>query len=282
MFAAPAAAVESKPAPGQPVVWQVDGLPQTGTWLLDPSQAGSWLPGGMPQQGGAWTPGGVSQPDMSQPGMSLPGGQPVSQPGSWKGKPWKHGSRKPSPWTPGTQNPGTQIPGTQIPGTQVPGQPTVPTTPTTPVPATGTPAPTSPAPATGTPAGSSKEQTLQNEINRLIDGQRTSNGCAVLTVNDQLTTAARNHSQWMAQTGTFSHTGSGGSNFVARAKAAGYAQPSAENIAMGYRTAAQVVDGWMNSPGHRANIVNCKSKTVGVGVAFAADGSPYYTQVFGY
>ncbi|MBW6437051.1 CAP domain-containing protein, partial [Actinoplanes hulinensis] len=39
---------------------------------------------------------------------------------------------------------------------------------------------------------------------------------------------------------------------------------------------------WMNSPGHRANILNCKSKTVGVGVAYAANGTPYYTQDFGY
>lgn len=256
MFAAPATAVESKPAPGQPVVWTADGLPQSGTWLLNPDQTGSWLPGGIPGQG-AGTPG--AQP--AQPGMP--------QPGSWKGKPFPHRHHKPRPWTPGTPIPGQ------------PGGPTTPapTTPTSPAPTT--PAPTTPAPSAPA-AGTSKEQTLQNEVNKLIDAQRTSNGCAVLTVNDKLTTAARNHSQWMAQTGTFSHTGSGGSTFVTRAKAAGYSKPSAENIAMGYRTAAQVVDGWMNSPGHRANIVNCKSTTVGVGVAFAADGSPYYTQVFGY
>ncbi|MBO3740117.1 CAP domain-containing protein, partial [Actinoplanes flavus] len=58
--------------------------------------------------------------------------------------------------------------------------------------------------------------------------------------------------------------------------------PSSENIAYGYRTATDVVTGWMNSPGHRANILNCKSKTVGVGVAYATDGTPYYTQDFGY
>ncbi len=86
----------------------------------------------------------------------------------------------------------------------------------------------------------------------------------------------------MARTGTLSHTGDGGSTFVTRAKAAGYAQPSAENIAMGYRSTKEVVDGWMNSSGHRTNILNCRSTTAGVGVAFTADGTPYYTQVFGY
>lgn len=151
-----------------------------------------------------------------------------------------------------------------------------PSWPTQPRPTTPAPAPTTPSPANST------ELALQSEINRLINVQRGSNGCAALTVNDQLTAAARGHSAWMAQTGTLSHTGSGGSTFVTRARAAGYAQPSAENIAMGYRSAAQVVDGWMSSTGHRTNILNCQSKAVGVGVVYAAGGAPYYTQVFGY
>ncbi|WP_127554518.1 CAP domain-containing protein [Actinoplanes sp. OR16] len=126
------------------------------------------------------------------------------------------------------------------------------------------------------------ETTLQTEINRLINVERTSRGCAALKTDAKLTVAARGHSAWMAQTGTFSHTGRSNSNFVARSKAAGYATPSAENIAWGYRTAKQVVDGWMKSPGHRTNILNCKSKTVGVGAVFSANGTPYYTQDFGY
>jgi uncharacterized protein YkwD len=126
------------------------------------------------------------------------------------------------------------------------------------------------------------EQTLQTEVNRLVNVERGKGGCAALKVNDQLTQAARAHSAWMAQTKKFSHTGSGGSTFVTRAKATGYRQPSAENIAWGYRSAEAVVDGWMNSPGHRANILNCKSKAVGVGVVYAANGTPYYTQDFGY
>ncbi|BBH68907.1 hypothetical protein ACTI_55920 [Actinoplanes sp. OR16] len=133
-----------------------------------------------------------------------------------------------------------------------------------------------------TGAATAGETVLQTEINRLINVERTSRGCAALKTDAKLTTAARGHSAWMAQTGAFSHTGRGNSNFVARSKAAGYTTPSAENIAWGYRTAKQVVDGWMKSPGHRTNILNCKSTTVGVGAVFSANGTPYYTQDFGY
>ncbi|WP_306469502.1 CAP domain-containing protein [Actinoplanes sp. DH11] len=136
-------------------------------------------------------------------------------------------------------------------------------------------------PAQAAPAKAS-ETALQNQINQLINTERTQRGCSALKVNAALTAAARGHSAWMAQTGKFSHTGRSNSNFVARSKAAGYTKPSAENIAWGYRSATQVVNGWMNSPGHRTNILNCKSKTVGVGVVFSANGAPYYTQDFGY
>ncbi|MDI6100314.1 CAP domain-containing protein [Actinoplanes sp. NEAU-A12] len=126
------------------------------------------------------------------------------------------------------------------------------------------------------------EEVLQTEVNRLTNIERTKHGCPAVTVNAQLTQAARGHSGWMAQTGTFSHTGSGGSTFTTRAQAAGYASASGENVAFGYRDAAQLVNGWMGSPGHRANIVNCRSTTVGVGAVYAVDGTAYYTQIFGY
>ncbi|GIF13908.1 CAP domain-containing protein [Actinoplanes teichomyceticus] len=141
------------------------------------------------------------------------------------------------------------------------------------------------SPADAAPArGKAKaaEQTLQADILRLTNEQRTAHGCAPLAENAALTAAARGHSAWMGTSGTFSHTGRGGSDFVARARAAGYAKPSAENIAWGYRSADEVVDTWMHSPGHRRNILNCRSTTVGVGAVYAASGAPYYTQDFGY
>ncbi len=137
----------------------------------------------------------------------------------------------------------------------------------------------SPAQAAPAPV---QEQTLQADIVRLTNIQRTAHGCPAAAVNAQLTAAAVGHSAWMAQTGTFSHTGRAGSTFVVRARTAGLARPSGENIAWGYRSATEVVNAWMKSPGHRANILNCKSRTVGVGAARNTAGTPYYTQVFGF
>lgn len=139
------------------------------------------------------------------------------------------------------------------------------------------------SPAEAAPATAQEQaQIVQADITRLTNLQRTAGGCAAVTVNAQLTAAAVGHSTWMAQTGTFSHTGSAGSSFVVRAQAAGFARPAGENIAWGYRSATEVLSAWMKSPGHRANIMNCKSRTVGVGVVRTANGTPYYTQVFGF
>ena len=122
---------------------------------------------------------------------------------------------------------------------------------------------------------------LQSDILYWTNQHRVKNGCAKLRLDASLARAGRNHSAWMAKTRTFSHTGSAGSTFVVRAKAAGYTAALSENIAWGYRDGAQVVAAWMKSPGHRANILNCRAKAVGVGAVYAANGTPYYTQDFG-
>jgi uncharacterized protein YkwD len=122
---------------------------------------------------------------------------------------------------------------------------------------------------------------MQSDIVHWTNAWRVKVGCKTLHLDANLARAARNHSAWMARTGTFSHVGSGRSTFVARIKATGYSAPLSENIAWGYRSGAEVVNAWMKSPGHRANIVNCKAKSVGVGAVYAANGNPYYTQDFG-
>lgn len=144
------------------------------------------------------------------------------------------------------------------------------------------PATTAPATApTAAPAGSMSAYEAQ--VVTLTNAQRVANGCAALRADDRLVTAARKHSADMVTKSFFSHTGSNGSDFVAREVGAGYPSsgPSAENIAWGYRTPQEVVTGWMNSPGHRANILNCSSVAVGVGMVLQADGTPYWTQDFG-
>jgi uncharacterized protein YkwD len=122
---------------------------------------------------------------------------------------------------------------------------------------------------------------LQGDIVKLTNYQRARVGCAPLRLDSRLMLAARAHTAWMAQTRTFSHVGRNGSTFVTRIRAAGYASPLSENIAWGYRSGADVVTAWMRSPGHRANILNCKAKAVAVAAVYSANGTPYYTQDFG-
>ena len=123
--------------------------------------------------------------------------------------------------------------------------------------------------------------TLQSQVVSLSNKQRVAAGCKALRVNADLLWAARGHSKYMATTGRFSHTGARNSTFVTRAKSAGYSAARSENIAYGYRSAAEVVNAWMKSPGHRRNLLDCGAKTFAVGVVYAANGNPYYTQDFG-
>jgi len=122
---------------------------------------------------------------------------------------------------------------------------------------------------------------MQSDIVYWTNQWRVKVGCSRLRLDANLARAGRNHSAWMARSGKFSHVGVGGSSFVTRAKASGYNSALSENIAWGYRSGAEVVNAWMHSPGHRANIVNCKAKAVGVGAAYSANGTPYFTQDFG-
>ena len=135
------------------------------------------------------------------------------------------------------------------------------------------------APATPTIAVSSSA--LQTQVVSLSNKERVKHGCKALPVNAQLLRAARGHSNYQAKTRTMTHTGAGNSSFITRARAAGYTTPRSENVAYGYRTASETMKGWMASPGHRANIVDCKAKTFAVGVVYGANGAPYYTQMFG-
>jgi uncharacterized protein YkwD len=140
------------------------------------------------------------------------------------------------------------------------------------------------AATTGTPKKTTAVDTAAYEVEvvKLTNAERTKKGCPALRIDGRLTQAARAHSADMVRAGFFDHTGSNGSNFVAREVAAGYPKKgaSAENIAWGYRTPKEVVTGWMNSSGHRANILNCSSIAVGVGVVYKGS-APYWTQDFG-
>jgi uncharacterized protein YkwD len=116
---------------------------------------------------------------------------------------------------------------------------------------------------------------------KLTNGQRAKHGCSALHVDSHLRAAARGHSKDMHLRNYFEHNSLSGATPWDRIKALGYALPGAENIAMGYVTPKAVVDGWMKSPGHRANILNCNLKAVGIGIEYGA-GGPWWTQDFGF
>jgi uncharacterized protein YkwD len=146
---------------------------------------------------------------------------------------------------------------------------------------TPTKAPTT-TPTTPATTPTTSPSAIEAEVVTLTNNFRQANGCGALRIDNRLVAAARKHSTDMVTKNFFDHTGSDGTNFVQREVAAGYTTgASAENIAWGYRTAQDVVTGWINSPGHRANMLNCSSIAVGVGLAYKADGTPYWTQDFG-
>ncbi|MCS6912143.1 MAG: CAP domain-containing protein [Myxococcales bacterium] len=102
-----------------------------------------------------------------------------------------------------------------------------------------------------------------------------------LAVDVRLTRAAQLHSQDMAQRNFFGHTGSDGSRPGDRITRQGYAWSAAgENIAAGYRTPQAVVDAWLASAGHCANIMSRTFTQTGVGVATGGRYGIYWTQVF--
>jgi uncharacterized protein YkwD len=133
----------------------------------------------------------------------------------------------------------------------------------------------------GSTSAPTKVLSAEAQAVQLTNAQRAQHGCSALRVDSRLRTAARAHSKDMHVRGYFEHNSPDGKTPWDRIKAAGYTQAGAENIAMGYATAKAVVDGWMNSPGHRANILNCSLKAVGIGVEYGS-GGPWWTQDFGF
>ena len=112
----------------------------------------------------------------------------------------------------------------------------------------------------------------ESEVIRLVNQVRTENGLKALSPNWELSRVARYKSEDMARNGYFSHTSpTYGTPFQMIRAFAG------ENIAYGQRTPAAVVDAWMNSSGHRANILSASYTQIGVG--YCSDGR-YWTQMF--
>jgi uncharacterized protein YkwD len=115
----------------------------------------------------------------------------------------------------------------------------------------------------------------------LVNQERAKAGCSPVRADTGLASLAANFSRDMAARGFFAHTDPDGATPWDRAAKAGIKDLGGENIARGQADAQAVMDAWMKSEGHRANILNCDYTTLGVGVHMG-EGGPWWTQDFGF
>ncbi|MBM9503901.1 CAP domain-containing protein [Actinacidiphila acididurans] len=220
-----------------------------------PAQTGSDIPSPL---GGTTTPAPSTGPATADsPTAPAPSGTPTRAP-----RPTASATKAASPTA------------TAPSPTRTSAAPTVPVRTTAPV------TPYTQAPTTR-PAATDDVTAARATILSLVNQQRATAGCGPLTADSALNELAQNFSEDMAARGFFDHTDPDGNTPWDRAKKLGITGLGGENIARGQADAQAVMDAWMNSPGHRANILNCDFKTLGVGVHFGA-GGPWWTQDFGY
>ncbi|MGO5113907.1 CAP domain-containing protein [Candidatus Avoscillospira sp. LCP25S3_F1] len=135
---------------------------------------------------------------------------------------------------------------------------------------------TDPTPETDTTPDSGSVSSLERQVVALVNQERAAYGLAPLTLSTDLSDGARLKSKDMRDNRYFDHNSpTYGTPFEMMRTLGITYRSAAENIAMGYRTAEAVVNGWMNSAGHRANILSDKYTEIGVG---HVDG--YWTQWF--
>ena len=115
----------------------------------------------------------------------------------------------------------------------------------------------------------------------MVNNERAKVGLSPLALNLQLSTMARSKSQDMIDKGYFSHQSPTYGSPFDMMKSFGFTYMSAgENIAEGQSTAIEIMTSWMNSPGHKANILSNNYSEIGVGLAIKTDGTCYWTQDF--
>lgn len=128
---------------------------------------------------------------------------------------------------------------------------------------------------------SSDIKSLENEVIRLVNAQRAKAGRAALTGNNEISDVARMKSEDFIKNNYFSHNSpTYGSPFDMLRSFGISFNAAGENIASGQRSAAETMQFWMNSSGHRDNILNSAYDQIGVGVARDSNGNLYWTQMF--
>lgn len=128
---------------------------------------------------------------------------------------------------------------------------------------------------------SAGQSSMTSQVVNLVNSERAAQGLMALQKDSRLAALAQQKAEDMAKNQYFSHTSPTYGSAFDMLKAAGYSYKTAgENIAMGQKSAASVMDGWMHSSGHRANILHTSYEKIGVGYAVSADGMPYWVQIF--
>lgn len=208
--------------------------------------AGTSVPGvcETPSKGESSSSSSSSKPESSTPSSSTP---EVSQPESS---------------TPSSSQPESSTPSSSQPEASQPESST----------------PTTSTPEVSQPSSPADNLSYEEQVVVLVNQERAKNGLKPLTMNLKLSNVARAKSQDMLDNKYFAHNSPTYGSPFDMMKSFGITYRTAgENIAMGYRTPEAVMQGWMNSAGHRANILNGSFTEIGVG--YVADGN-YWTQQF--
>ena len=134
----------------------------------------------------------------------------------------------------------------------------------------------------GTETAEAADVTQQaKEVLQLVNKERTARGLKALTLSEKLTNVATVKAQDMADKGYFDHTSpTYGSPFDMLQRFGVKYSSAGENIAAGQKDAAEVMNSWMNSSGHRANILNANYEQIGIGYVTGGKWGTYWVQLF--
>lgn len=210
------------------------------------------------------------QPDTEQPDMERPETEQPENGGSDVEKPSPDNEQseteKPENETPDSERPDDNEPQPEQPDTEQPDG--------------NKPQPETPENTPNNDAEQDSEHASYiRQIIRLVNKERAKEGLSALTENSKINAAAQVRAREIVT--SFSHTRPNGSSFATALKEQGVSYRRAgENIAWGQRTPEEVVTAWMNSPGHRANILNPSFKAIGIGYYKDASDVKYWTQLF--
>lgn len=126
-----------------------------------------------------------------------------------------------------------------------------------------------------------QQGSMAGQVVNLVNKERKANGLSALSSDSQLARLAQLKAEDMAKNGYFSHTSPTYGSAFDMMKTYGVSYKTAgENIAKGQKTAESVMNGWINSSGHRANILKSDYTKIGIGYAKSADGTTYWVQMF--